>query len=226
MFSCEFCEISNNTYSYRTPLVAASQCSGQNLYLFCKKVQCDVLVTYLYSKNRSWRSQTFLKIGVLKNFAIFTGKHACWSLFLIKLKTFSVATLFKRDSNKDDFLWILRYFYERPFYRTPLVAASDYSNTKKESRRVAVAQQRLWTWTLKNLDPEILKKCGWMQKNTLHNFINTGNPLRRAFEQALWKISYWESLGRRTCLSTKWMENRFIRLYNKLDRFQKGFYQK
>ena len=25
------------------------------------------------------------KIGVLKNFAIFTGKHLCWSLFLIEL---------------------------------------------------------------------------------------------------------------------------------------------
>ena len=30
--------------------------------------------------------QMFFKIGVLKNFAIFTGKHPCWSLFLIKLK--------------------------------------------------------------------------------------------------------------------------------------------
>ena len=29
-------------------------------------------------------SQMFFKIGVLKNFA--TGKHLCWSLFLIKLK--------------------------------------------------------------------------------------------------------------------------------------------
>ena len=30
--------------------------------------------------------QMFFKIGVLKNFAIFTGKHPWWSLFLIKLK--------------------------------------------------------------------------------------------------------------------------------------------
>ena len=27
----------------------------------------------------------FLKIGALKNFAIFIGKHLCWNLFLIKL---------------------------------------------------------------------------------------------------------------------------------------------
>ena len=33
----------------------------------------------------------FFKIGVLEYFAIFTGKHLCWSLFLI--------TLLKRDSS-------------------------------------------------------------------------------------------------------------------------------
>ena len=33
--------------------------------------------------DRSSRSSIFSKIGVLKNFAIFTGKHLCWkeSLF-------------------------------------------------------------------------------------------------------------------------------------------------
>ena len=35
---------------------------------------------------RSPRSQMFLQIGVLKNFANLTGKHLCWSLFLIKLQ--------------------------------------------------------------------------------------------------------------------------------------------
>ena len=34
---------------------------------------------------RCSRSQMFFKIGVLKNFVIFTGKYLCWSLFLIKL---------------------------------------------------------------------------------------------------------------------------------------------
>ena len=32
---------------------------------------------------RSSRSQMFFKIGVLKNFANFTGKHLCWSRFLM-----------------------------------------------------------------------------------------------------------------------------------------------
>ena len=33
---------------------------------------------------RSSRLQMFFIIDVLKHFAIFTGKHLCWSLFLIK----------------------------------------------------------------------------------------------------------------------------------------------
>ena len=35
---------------------------------------------------RSSRPQMFFKINVFKNSAIFTGKHLCWSLFLIKLQ--------------------------------------------------------------------------------------------------------------------------------------------
>ena len=38
---------------------------------------------------QSSRSQMFFKIGVLWNFAIFTVKHLCWSLFLIKLQAFT-----------------------------------------------------------------------------------------------------------------------------------------
>ena len=36
------------------------------------------------------------KIGVLKNFVIFTGKQQYWSLFLIKLQESGPATLLKK----------------------------------------------------------------------------------------------------------------------------------
>ena len=41
---------------------------------------------FFWQGYRSSRSQMFFKIGVLKNFAIFTGRHLFWSLFLIKLQ--------------------------------------------------------------------------------------------------------------------------------------------
>ena len=73
---------------------------------------------------RSSRSQMFLKIGVFKNFTIFTGTQLCWSLFLIKLLGFRPATLFKRDSQTGVFLCAqCENFKYTFFYRTPLVAA-------------------------------------------------------------------------------------------------------
>ena len=52
------------------------------------------------SSHRSIRSEMFIKIGVSN----FTGKHVCWSLFLIMLQAFRPAILFKRDSNTVAFL--------------------------------------------------------------------------------------------------------------------------
>ena len=69
-----------------------------------------IIVTGDFSKKsffiiifRSNHMQMFFKTGVIRNFAIFTEKHLCWSLFLIKLQTLWPATLFqpcpKRDFN-------------------------------------------------------------------------------------------------------------------------------
>ena len=59
-----------------------------------------------------------IKKAVLKNFVILTGKHLCWSFFLIKLQVFWPATLLKRGSNTSVFLWILRNFQEYLLWRT------------------------------------------------------------------------------------------------------------
>ena len=48
--------------------------------------------------------EVFCKKGVRKNFANFSGKNLCWSLFLITLQVFRPATLLKRYSNTDAFL--------------------------------------------------------------------------------------------------------------------------
>ena len=43
-----------------------------------------------HTKTKSSQQRCSMKKAVLKNFAIFTGKHLCWSLFLIKLLAFRV----------------------------------------------------------------------------------------------------------------------------------------
>ena len=61
-------------------------------------------------KVRSSHWNSSVKKGVLKNFASFSGKQLCWSLFLKELQTFRPAALLKRDSNIDVFLWNLQNF--------------------------------------------------------------------------------------------------------------------
>ena len=68
VFSCEFCEVFKNTLFYRTSL---DKC-------FCI---CSHALYSGYSTDRGSRSQIFFIIGALKNFAKFTGKHLCGSLF-------------------------------------------------------------------------------------------------------------------------------------------------
>ena len=46
---------------------------------------------HIYLRVGSSCSQMFFKIGVLENFAIFTGKRLCWSFFLIKLQAWNIA---------------------------------------------------------------------------------------------------------------------------------------
>ena len=49
----------------------------------------------LLSLFRSSHRKCSVKKSVLKNFTNFTGKHLCWSLFLISLQVFGPATLLK-----------------------------------------------------------------------------------------------------------------------------------
>ena len=65
----------------------------------------------------------FFRIGVLKNFAIFTEKHLRWSLFL---QAFRLRPLLKIYTNADVFL-CFSIFKNSLFYRTPLVAASEHT---------------------------------------------------------------------------------------------------
>ena len=58
----------------------------------------------------SSRSQMSFKIDVFKKFAIFTGKHLCWSLFVIKLPASKPANLLNKDSNTGVFLLIFLNF--------------------------------------------------------------------------------------------------------------------
>ena len=66
--------------------------------------------------NCSNRSQMFLKIGVLKNLANFTGKHLCWSLFFNKVAGLRPATLLKKRLQHRCFPVKFAKFLRTPFF--------------------------------------------------------------------------------------------------------------
>ena len=81
-----------------------------------RDIHLEFLTTLMLSRISSCTQMSF-KIGILKDFAKFTEKNLCWSLFLIKLYICRPATLLKRDSSAEVFLWILQNFYEYLFKR-------------------------------------------------------------------------------------------------------------
>ena len=78
-----------------------------------------------YCTVRSSRLQMFFKIGALKNFANFTGKHLCWNFLLICSCNFIKKRLQHR--------YLCEIFKKTVFYRTPPVAA--FENIVKRNER-------------------------------------------------------------------------------------------
>ena len=92
MLSCEYYEI----FIYN--FLQKNLCKIAAAFLWC----IAFLILHeemLFCLLRSSHQKCSLKEGVLENFAISTGKHLCWSLFLIKLHAWRPATFIKRESN-------------------------------------------------------------------------------------------------------------------------------
>ena len=90
--------------------------------------------------SRRTRLQTFFKIGALKNFAIFTGKHLRWRLVLIEL-AWRPATLLNRHSKLFS-CQNCEIFKNSSFNRAPLVAAS-VPKFKFEAHNKTICKRRI-----------------------------------------------------------------------------------
>ena len=95
--------------------------------------------TYFWSS----RSQMFFKGGVLKTYAIFTGKYLHWSHFLIKFQSFRPATL-KVTPMKVFYCDYCKIFKNSFFHRTPPLAASV------TCERRSLFQDMTWLFLSKN----------------------------------------------------------------------------
>ena len=89
---------------------------------FTKKNCC--VIAYVYSDGRSSRPEVFCKKGVLGNFAKFTGKYLCQSLFFNKVAG-AACNFIKKEILAQLFSCEFCEISKNTFsQRTPLVAAS------------------------------------------------------------------------------------------------------
>ena len=78
----------------------------------------------------------FFRIGSLKNFAILTGQHLYWDLFLNDCWPSSIqaCNFFKKRLQRSVSSGYYKLFKNSIFYRTPLVAASDSPTAVPQSQ--------------------------------------------------------------------------------------------
>ena len=86
------CQINNYCVILRINVTA-----GKLLALILEKPLDNFIASFEFEIIKRSHWQMFFKIGVLKDFANFTEKHLCWSLFLIK-KAWKPAPLLKKES--------------------------------------------------------------------------------------------------------------------------------
>ena len=135
----------------------------------------------------------FLKIGVLKNFSIFAGKHLCWSLFLIK----------KRLQHRCFPANIAKFLRTSFFYGTPLVAATPLFLVNvpflppppprpKDIRKPKVFRcfQEIWEGSISLWQLNVnLQLPTWKSLYPLKEILNMA--LRRATKSGLGKLCAW-----------------------------------
>ena len=103
----------------------------------------------------------FFKIGVLKNFAIFTGKHLCQSLFLTKLQAYLQAfrpvTLLEKTPTQVFFCKYCKSFKSTLFNKTSAVGASVYCTFKTLTRLAQQNESSLFAVLIADVGKKILK---------------------------------------------------------------------
>ena len=120
-----------------TPIKTFFQGFSETMWVIQKFLWNDIQNT---QTGTSSRPEVFCKKGVLRNFAKFTGKYLCQSLFFIKVAGWS--RLIKRDTVAQVFSCEFCKISRNTFsYRTPPVVASETG-----IQNYVLCQWRIWTW--------------------------------------------------------------------------------
>ena len=135
---------------------------------------------------KSSRSQIFFKIGVLKNVAIFTAKHMCWSLFLMKLQAWRAATSSKRDSNTSVFLWAASFIEHLRWFLLIITQIKDQTRKRK----------KCW----KNIKKKRFYSCINIYFCSWHRRLTRGGRGGEASPPLFWKLEKSTPIWRKNAL--------------------------
>ena len=109
-----------DTYAHQWPFLCVKKNSKHFYVPFYRKSSSKFI-------SRSSRPEVFCKKSILRNFAKFTGKQLCQSLFFNNVAGLRLATSLKKRLWRRCFPVNFVKFLRTPFFhRTPLVAASVY----------------------------------------------------------------------------------------------------
>ena len=94
---------------------------------------------------KSFIHKQFFKIGVLKYFAIFTGKPLCWNLVLIKMQALRPATLLKKRLQHRCFPVNIGIFLRTPILKNTSSGCfcSSYENVTIQQKTKQHAEIRI-----------------------------------------------------------------------------------
>ena len=98
----------------------------ENLHTYTLKNDFKWPKKALFLTSRSSCPEVFYKKGVLRNFAKFTGKHLCQSLFFNNVAGLRPATLLKNETVAQVFSFEFCKISKTFSYRTPPVAPSGH----------------------------------------------------------------------------------------------------
>ena len=119
----------NQSWRTSTKVIPIEKTYAGHISMMNKRIEKeDSLGTW-----QCWNLQKQSFTGVLKKLTIFTEKHLCWSLFLIKLQTWRPTTLSKKTLTQVFSCEYCETFQNSFFYRTPLMAASGFLTNLSEN---------------------------------------------------------------------------------------------
>ena len=98
--------------------------------------------------SRSSHQRCSIEKAVLKNFAIFTGKHLCWSLLLIDLRALRPAAFLKRDSNTGKHLCWSPFLRKLQVLKPANLLKGEYCKIFKNTILVKISEQLLLQFLL------------------------------------------------------------------------------